>query len=111
MSGSGPLKTFRHSRSQGLESLESHRESSSCIRDIPSDILWTQTEKEKSDHTFCIKHVKASCGMPFFTKIKSLKKHKLCELIEILGCVHRMTLPKTLGGELQDDAVRSLVVY
>ena len=35
--------------------------------------------------------------MLFFTKIKSLKKHKLSELIEILGCVHRMTLQKALG--------------
>ena len=103
MSGPGPLKTFLDI--QGLKALKAlratvnpHLVSELLIRDIPSDILWTQTEKErKSDHTFCINHVKASCGMLFFTKIKSLKKHKLSELIEILGCVHRMTLQKPLG--------------
>lgn len=118
MSGSGPLNTFRHSRSQGLESLESHREFSSCISCLSE--IFRQTfyghklrKKEKSDHTFCINnHVKASCGMLFFTKIKSLKNHKNSELIEILGCVHRMTLQKkNLGKELQDEPVWSLVVY
>ena len=90
MSGPGPLKTFLDI--QGLKALKAlratvnpHLVSELLIRDIPSDILWTQTEKEKSDHTFCIKHVKASCGMLFFTKIKSLKNTNSVNLLRSWG--------------------------